>query len=399
MIMDPYKLLLMTICALLMTSSLSRAESPTPMPDSKTEALAGLREHLKLQKEQEKSIQNELESTRAEINSIRNKLVSISSDIQRSEEEMATLEKHVSTLNAEQQRLKETLLADRVKSSRLALALQRISQIPPEALMARPSSPVETVHSGILIQSSIPLIQKEAKRLRKNLDRLQDVSKQLVSDRKELLKTRQNLNDQKIELAVYLEQRQDYYRQTQDQYDNIHAHIVEISAQAQSLEELVRELEKQKQTPLPPRPVRKASFKAKVPAYKPLDEDLAPRLPVSGIIQTAYGDQTSFRASSRGLEIKSRENGLVVAPMAGVVKFAGEFGKFGRVIIIQHKDNYHSLISGLDRVNTVVGQSVATGEPVGLMGSSIAGRKPVLYYELRRSGKPVDPSIKFSGLS
>ena len=371
---------------------------PAPVPDSKVEALSGLKRHLEQQKSQEKAIKQTLRSAKEEIESTRNRLVSISTEIRRSEEEMASLEKHVESLNRERARLKQSLNEDRVKSSRLALALQRISQVPPEALMARPVSPVQTVHSGILIQSSIPLIQKEAKRLKENLDRLKEVSTQLVADRKSLLKTRQRLNEQKSKLALYLTKRQEFYKKTQSRYDNIHSHIAEISAQAETLEELVKKLEAQKQV-APPRPLRKAAFKADVAPPRILENNLSPRLPASGIIQTAFGDKTGFGATSRGLKIKTRDGGLVVSPMAGVVKFAGEFGKFGRVVIIRHDDGYHSLISGLSRLNTSAGQRVMTGEPVGLMGSSIAGRKPVLYYELRRSGKPVDPSVKFSGLS
>lgn len=373
-------------------------EVPAPVPDSKIEALSGLKKHLEQQKSEEKEIKQTLRAAREEIKSTRNRLVSISTEIRRSEEEMASLEKHVESLNRERSRLKQSLNKDRVKSSRLALALQRISQVPPEALMARPASPVQTVHSGILIQSSIPLLQKEAKRLKRNLDKLKEVSTQLVADRKSLLQTRQRLNEQKTKLAVYLRKRQDFYKKTQSRYDNIHSHIAEISAQAESLEELVKKMESQKEI-TPPRPLRKAAFKTNVTPPRPLENNLSPRLPASGIIQTAFGDKTGFGATSRGLKIRTRDGGLVVSPMAGVVKFAGEFGKFGRVVIIRHEDGYHSLISGLYRLSTSAGQRVMTGEPVGLMGSSIAGRKPVLYYELRRSGKPVDPSVKFSGLS
>jgi septal ring factor EnvC (AmiA/AmiB activator) len=42
------------------------------------------------------------------------------------------------------------------------------------------------------------------------------------------------------------------------------------------------------------------------------------------------------------------------------------------------------------RSDSVVGQWVLAGEPVGEMGDADAGR-PVLYVELRRNGDPVNP--------
>jgi murein hydrolase activator len=85
--------------------------------------------------------------------------------------------------------------------------------------------------------------------------------------------------------------------------------------------------------------------------------------------------------------------------MGGVVRYAGYFKNYGQIIIVEHQKDYHSLIAGLARIDTVVGQSVAAGEPVGVLAkSSSDGGKPTLYYELRLNGEPVNPARKFAGL-
>ena len=59
-------------------------------------------------------------------------------------------------------------------------------------------------------------------------------------------------------------------------------------------------------------------------------------------------------------------------------------------MIIDHGQGYHSLLAGLARIDTVIGQWVLAGEPVGVMGRE-AKEKPVLYVELRRDGQPINP--------
>src|SRR5262249_39069692 len=124
-----------------------------------------------------------------------------------------------------------------------------------------------------------------------------------------------------------------------------------------------------------------------------------PRLPVSGIIRTRYDEPDSFGAPSKGITIESRTGALVVAPMGGVVRFAGHFRNYGTIVIIEHQKGYHSLIAGLEKIDTVVGQSVSAGEALGrLHAASSPGEKPALYYELRLNGRPVNPAEKFADL-
>jgi septal ring factor EnvC (AmiA/AmiB activator) len=58
-------------------------------------------------------------------------------------------------------------------------------------------------------------------------------------------------------------------------------------------------------------------------------------------------------------------------------------------LIIEHGEGYHTLLAGMSRIDSAVGQHLLPGEPVGVMGQSES--KPVLYVELRRNGQPVNP--------
>lgn len=391
----------LAVFLVLMPFSASMAENP-PVPQTKAEALKGLESHLEEQKKLQKSLEITMTGAERQIDSIQGDLVKLGEEMQSTESKLRSLESHVESLNDEKQSLEKRLKKDRRKTARLAMALQRISQIPTEALIARPASPIETVQSGILIQSSIPLIQKEAKVLRDNLQRLQTVTQQLVEDRQELLTSRRSLNEKQNRMSALLAERKSYYSRTKKEHVAVHDHIQKVAAQTRNLGELLQKLkEREEKAKNAPVPVRKAIYQpSPKPKKRPSDNyGGPPRLPASGIVHVGYGDKDEYGAESRGLKIRTRENSLVVAPISGHIKFAGEFGKFGQVIIIEHNDGHHSLIAGLGRLDIKMGQRVTTGEPVGIMGSSLTGEKPVLYYELRQKGRPVNPASKFGGLS
>ncbi|WP_156927285.1 murein hydrolase activator EnvC family protein [Azospirillum halopraeferens] len=147
--------------------------------------------------------------------------------------------------------------------------------------------------------------------------------------------------------------------------------------------------------------LRAAESRAAV-ATAPAAPDLPPatlsagglRQPVGGPVVTRYGEADRYGSPSRGLTIRARAGSAVVAPSAGVVMFAGPFRNYGQILIVEHGNGYHSLIAGLGRIDTAVGNKVAAGEPIGLVPGA-GDDAPELYYELRRHGQPINPQRGF----
>jgi len=100
---------------------------------------------------------------------------------------------------------------------------------------------------------------------------------------------------------------------------------------------------------------------------------------------------------SEGLTLKGERSGIVSAPMGGVIRFAGTFKNYGKMVIIEHKGGYHSLIAGMEKMNATVNQSVLSGEPIGKLSKS-AKSSHHLYFELRHKGKAVHPKKRIAGL-
>jgi septal ring factor EnvC (AmiA/AmiB activator) len=113
-------------------------------------------------------------------------------------------------------------------------------------------------------------------------------------------------------------------------------------------------------------------------------------MPARGDLTARYGEAAAGAGpASKGITIATRSSAQVVAPFDGQVAYAGHFRGYGQILIIEHGGRYHTLLAGLERIDAVVGQWVLAGEPVGVMGG-MAGLQAELYFELRRSGQPIN---------
>jgi len=114
-------------------------------------------------------------------------------------------------------------------------------------------------------------------------------------------------------------------------------------------------------------------------------------LPVAGRLVSGFGDMAKG-TPARGITLQVRDGAQVVAPAAGRVAFADAYAGYDRIVIIDHAGGFTSLVTGLARSAVRVGDTLMAGAPLGSAGRSGAGQgKPVLTFELRRGGKPVNP--------
>ncbi len=102
----------------------------------------------------------------------------------------------------------------------------------------------------------------------------------------------------------------------------------------------------------------------------------------------------------------------VRAPAAGVVRYAGPFLDFGRIVVLEVAPGVTAVLAGLERVRVSRGSRVAAGELLGLLGGAPldaddylmiagggtgAGVGETLYVEIAERGVPVDPEPLFAG--
>jgi septal ring factor EnvC (AmiA/AmiB activator) len=107
---------------------------------------------------------------------------------------------------------------------------------------------------------------------------------------------------------------------------------------------------------------------------------------VAGAVRTRFGRG----ARSNGIEIAAADGADARAIHDGVVAFAGTFGGFGNLVILDHGSQTFSLYGDLLDVNVKKGDRVAKGLALGSVGPTTSGVTG-LYFELRIDGQPVDP--------
>ncbi len=86
--------------------------------------------------------------------------------------------------------------------------------------------------------------------------------------------------------------------------------------------------------------------------------------PIKGNIISNFKQINENANYVNGLTFESNEDPYVVSPLNGVIVFAGKFRSYGNLIIIENKNEYHSIISGMDEIITYSGNEVFVGEPI-----------------------------------
>lgn len=125
----------------------------------------------------------------------------------------------------------------------------------------------------------------------------------------------------------------------------------------------------------------------------------APRIPSGPPVQwqwpvvgTAF-TRTARPNGGQGLTIQGEMNQSVRAAGPGRVVYTGSgLLGYGQLLIIKHNEAYLSAYAHTASMLVKEGDAVSSGQAVATMGAGAQGQ-PLLYFEIRVNGKPVDPLL------
>ncbi|MEM6781088.1 MAG: peptidoglycan DD-metalloendopeptidase family protein [Pseudomonadota bacterium] len=383
-------LLLLFLCSIVYESASAQA----PVPQSRQQALDEVESDLKHKKAEIKALEEKAAALKKQLKSTQSDLVDMAGKIKKQESKLSVIENRIFEYTKESQDIQSRLDRDRGSMGAMILAVERIRRVPPEALVLKPGAPYETAQTAMLLQSILPQIHNRSESYKADVNRLAELLEKLEAERKIALTEKQALEKDYADMETLVEKRKGMVAQSNSDYQQRSKEIKAISNQAASLKDLVAKLEEDKKRAQTRDTVRQAVYRQP----ETLPRAGQGQLPISGFIHTAFGQTDEIGAKSQGIKVEGRSGGLVVAPMAGKVQFAGIFKNYGELIIIEHEKGYHSLIAGLDRIDIVVEQVLNAGEPVGILPKAQGGEKPLLYFELRKNGKPINPAQKIANL-
>jgi lipoprotein NlpD len=100
----------------------------------------------------------------------------------------------------------------------------------------------------------------------------------------------------------------------------------------------------------------------------------------------------SFTEASKGMDIAGRKGAAVLAAAGGRVVYAGAgLRGYGKLVIIKHNNTWLSAYAHNENILVKEQQDVRKGQKIAEMGSSDTDQVK-LHFEVRRHGKPVDPT-------
>ncbi|MGH6861228.1 MAG: M23 family metallopeptidase, partial [Phyllobacterium sp.] len=118
----------------------------------------------------------------------------------------------------------------------------------------------------------------------------------------------------------------------------------------------------------------------------------APGMPVS----SRFGGRTDpiigLHAFHSGMDFAAVSGTPVLATAGGTVTIADYNGGYGNMVDIDHGNGLSTRYGHMSRILVSAGQRVSRGDVVGKAGSTGRSTGAHLHYEVRRKGRPVNPT-------
>lgn len=374
--------------ALLLAASALAAEAPS-------QALEKTEQAIGAEQARAKELSAKAAEVQAALTELQKTLVPLAAEVQRAERRLSAAEEALRTLSAEQKEKSARLEKRRGELDAMVSAAIRLSRTPPEAAIMMPGEFEHTLKAARVISSLTRSIRTESEGLLKALKELRALTLRVQAEQAGVKREQAGLKERQAQLEVKLRERRALAKELGEAQAQAQARISELSKQAGDLRELVAGLEKERREKEVREQETRSKWnifaqprgeKGKLRSIARMKGELRP--PAVGSILHRFGEALSRNATSKGITLNARGGAKVVAPYDGEVVFSGPFLEYGRMVILRHRDEMHTLLAGLSAIDVNAGEFLLEGEPIGAMGNS----SRELYVEMREHNLPVDPA-------
>ena len=358
-----------------------------------TDALRRL-ESTDKQLEQSKEKQEELAVAVGEaaedLEQVQQKSVELAGRIREIEQKIADKNTSLEVLERERSTKQAALGLRQNEIGRLVQGMIRMQRLPRQFVIAQPGNADELLRTASALDITYRAVTTQIQELQEQMSELQTLRTKVAKTQDQLRQTQTRLETEQADLADLVAKRQDSYRSLNRDHAATRDRVTLLSKQSANLHDLIGKLEEEERLfqqmgapqakPLAPsRPSE--TLQASLSDIKPS---------ASGTLIHRFGEKTATGDIRGGHVLRTAAKAMVTAPQNGKVVFSGQFMDYGKMIIIQHDEGFHTVLAGFGQVTVEPGQRVRSGEPVGVMGATPDERE--LYLELRKNSKPIDPS-------
>jgi len=363
--------------------------------------LTKIQAQIKEEQEAHLSLKQKAKNLASEVSSVQKEMIRTANEVQDFEDSLSKLEKNLANLQEQQAAAEKQFKANKAQMALLMAALQKMAIFPAQGSLLQSGDPNDNLRAMFLLKSTRQPLEAAAKKLREDLDVLISLQSAIKAQASQIKLASARLNAKKENMERLFKQKFILQAHLESQSQEAKKKATELGQQAKDLQDLLRKLDIEEK--------RQQQIASAAGRSKPdMDgEQFRPKrvagafeksfgslpLPARGRIIQKYGDRTDLGATAKGITLQTRPNAQVVSIFDGKILFAGPFKGYGNLLIIEHGDGYHTLLSGLDRIDAQVGQNVLTGEPVGIMSTNASQK---LYIEFRKDGQTVNPDSWFA---
>jgi septal ring factor EnvC (AmiA/AmiB activator) len=316
-------------------------------------------------------------------------------EIQLSGMELEKLEAHVGEMNQRREGLEASI---NTRKRRLRMALSLLPTLETRSPIARltDNDAAALDQYRELVGRMLHADKEDILSLSKVLDEVESLNAKLAEEKERQLAHNEDLKEKAAVLELNEKLKKDLLHRTRaEQVDRLRSYQSAKAAEGE-LESVLSRFNLAAEVKLQ----KEAEEIAAAPAVlKPLrhpGSTFASRkgglvLPIDGKIVSVFGRKYDPKASlytfHKGVDIQAGAGNSVKAVYAGKVVYSGIIGGYGQLLIVDHGDQYYSLVGQLGEALKKEGDDVKEGETIG---KSALDGTPV-YFEIRQRHVAVNP--------
>jgi len=363
-----------------------------------SDELAKTKAEIKASEETQKKIAVDQENVEAELTEIQEKLVKAAAQIEANDAQLAEAEKKMKALEAELAAKEKAFIASKKKLDGLSRMAIRLSRTPPQAMVLMPADGRERIQAAHALAIISAEIRTRSQLIEKEMAALNELKIKVADDKARTEKIRNANKENKKTYEAALKNRKQLQAKLAQNRAAEEAKVAALAKKARSLEELITSLEREAKKPKKPERnvVSDSSISGETGKLRDIERAKGKlRVPASGRVVTSFNEKDATGNPSKGITISTRGGSPVVAPYDAEVAYTGTFLNYGKLVILKHSGDHHTLLAGVGRIDVKNGDFLLEGEPIGAMDGG-DGRK--LYVELRDHNQTVDPAKWMRGL-
>ncbi len=345
-------------------------------------------------RKKEVSLLTELDNLNRRLQEEKNKLAGLKKDLAKQENQIKEKTKELGQAFIEKETVKSHV------QKRLN-AYYRMGPVGMMNVIFSTSSLPDLINMREYFQHLIQHDQQVIDDYRAKIDQLNQAKQALTQEKEQLLVVIASVDEQKKRLTATRQERMALLDRVKTEKRLYQMALLEIQEAAEHLNITLKKLEKEHaiqlskvereemdllSSPKKRRPGRQNGFALQKGLLDP---------PVMGTVTTYFGKNTKGRFGistyANGIDIKTEPGTEIRAVYDGRVVYVGILRGYGNLIIVDHGNQYYSLVSRASALFKKEGDFVQRGEVIGTMSEQEGLLSEGLHFEIRHGTEPENP--------